>query len=282
MPNRYIKDRARRSPSLDGLSDGAERLFWRLILTADDYGRFEADPRILLAECFPRRIEDLKSATVARQYAELEAGDDPIVRSYTVKGRRYGVFRKWDEKPRAKSSRFPVPPPDPWGEPVVLAPGEQVAASAEHVHADAEQPREPAAGTGTGTGYRLPIPVDDDGTKRDAPPSGASPTAALNGRGGVGGSNPALDPDLTAVLVECPHLRLVATGASAAFWESVFAACEPYPLADHRWLTAKIRSWDNWFRTNAGRQSTKREKLEQRLMKWLVDDLEKLARQGGA
>ncbi|HEX7126869.1 MAG TPA: hypothetical protein VF406_14015, partial [Thermodesulfobacteriota bacterium] len=79
---------------------------------------------------------------------------------------------------------------------------------------------------------------------RDAPPSGASPaSAARNGHGRVGGStaSAALDPDLMAVLAECPHLQLVATPASAAFWESVFAACEPYPLADHRWLTAKIR-----------------------------------------
>lgn len=91
-----------------------------------------------------------------------------------------------------------------------------------------------------------------------------------------------LDPDLKKILVECPHLSLISSGQSSEFWDQVLAACEPYPVADGKWLNAKIRSWNHWFTSNPSRKSRDRKKLESRILSWLSKDLERLARTGGS
>lgn len=54
MPNRDLKESNRRSPSLQLLSDSAERLWYRLITAVDDFGRLEADPEVVFTTCFQR------------------------------------------------------------------------------------------------------------------------------------------------------------------------------------------------------------------------------------
>lgn len=110
MPSRIIRDSARTSPTLDQLSDGAERLFWRLTTVADDKGRFEADPRLLLASCFPLKVEVLKVATVADWFAELVGVG--LVQVYEVAGRLYAAFLTWAKYQRVRKygSKFPEPP----------------------------------------------------------------------------------------------------------------------------------------------------------------------------
>jgi len=112
MPNRLIRESALTSRSLDKLSDGAERLFWRMTVTTDDAGRFDADPRVVLARCFPLRIESLKPTTIAKWLRELEAAD--IIRLYTIDGRSYGYFPSWGKHQRiyGLKSKFPDPPAD--------------------------------------------------------------------------------------------------------------------------------------------------------------------------
>ena len=66
MPNRIIRESCTTSPTLDALSDGAERMFWRLTTIADDYGRFDADPRVLLAKCFPLRVGRISIKTIEK------------------------------------------------------------------------------------------------------------------------------------------------------------------------------------------------------------------------
>lgn len=88
----------------------------------------------------------------------------------------------------------------------------------------------------------------------------------------------ALDPELRKVLRECPHLKLVSNGESGEFWDQVLGACEPYPLADGRWLGARLRKWNQYFVARPHRRSRERKYLEARLMEWLVQDLEALAR----
>lgn len=87
-----------------------------------------------------------------------------------------------------------------------------------------------------------------------------------------------LDPALKAILADCPNLSLVSNGASSGFWDQVLGACEPYPMADSRWLGTKLRVWDQWFESNPSRRSRDRKRLESRLMAWLSRDLEQLAR----
>jgi hypothetical protein len=110
MPNRIIKESALTSRDLDLLSDGAERLFWRMTVTADDVGRFDADPRVVLAKCFPLRIDRLKSATSSRWLTELVSAG--IVKLYSVDDRVYGFFPSWGKHQRiyGLKSKFPEPP----------------------------------------------------------------------------------------------------------------------------------------------------------------------------
>ncbi|MDP3702950.1 MAG: hypothetical protein Q8R78_00960 [Candidatus Omnitrophota bacterium] len=110
MPSRIIRDSIRTSPTLDELSDGAERMFWRLVTVADDYGRFEADPRVLLSQCFPLRVDRLKVKQIAEWFEEMVKTD--LARCYQVNGRTYGYFPTWEkyQRIRAKESRYPAPP----------------------------------------------------------------------------------------------------------------------------------------------------------------------------
>jgi hypothetical protein len=110
MPNRMIRDVARTSPTLARLSAGAERTFWRLLLVADDHGRFNADPTVVRSLAFPAHPpKAIRDRDLAKWMGELLAVD--TIRLYMVEGRAYGYFPAWGEhqRIRAKSSRFPAP-----------------------------------------------------------------------------------------------------------------------------------------------------------------------------
>jgi hypothetical protein len=113
VPNRIIRESALTSATLYRLGDGAERLFWRLTLVADDFGRFEAEPQVLKARCFPRWPDRrMPPHRVANFYAELESAD--LVRSYVIGGAAFGHFVTWDkyQQRRAKTSKYPAPTPE--------------------------------------------------------------------------------------------------------------------------------------------------------------------------
>lgn len=108
MPNRFIKESCRSSRNLDRLTDFEERLFWRLITTADDYGRFMACPELVRASCFPYKKVSVLAMTTA--LAHLRKHD--LIQLYQVEGREYGYFLKWEKhqgKPRSLKSKYPEP-----------------------------------------------------------------------------------------------------------------------------------------------------------------------------
>lgn len=109
MPNRIIRDTARTSPTLHALTDGAERCFWRLITTADDYGRFLAEPAVVLSACFPLRVGTLPVKRVVGWLEEM--GAVRLVRFYRLADRVFGEFvtaaKHFDR--RARTSRYPDP-----------------------------------------------------------------------------------------------------------------------------------------------------------------------------
>jgi hypothetical protein len=110
MPSRIIRESARFSPTLWALSAEAERMFWRLTIVADDWGRFDADPRVLLAQCFPLGVEDLTVRQVQGWFTEMvQVG---LLQAYPVNGRTYGKFITWEkyQRTRAGRSKFPEPP----------------------------------------------------------------------------------------------------------------------------------------------------------------------------
>lgn len=93
------------SIKFDGISAEAERLFTRLIMKADDYGRFHADPRLIKAACFPL-IDNLRSPDIARWLDELSTRQ--LILRYEADGRSIAVIVNYGQ--RLKSSRAKFPP----------------------------------------------------------------------------------------------------------------------------------------------------------------------------
>lgn len=111
MPDRMIRDRARRSPTLQAQSDASERAWWRLTITADDYGRFDADAEVLLSDLFPRRPSGWTSRRMRAVLDEWTRTG--LVHVYeNGDGRPYGHMVTWFEHQRRRESKpkFPEPP----------------------------------------------------------------------------------------------------------------------------------------------------------------------------
>ncbi len=108
MPNRYIREGAITSRSVNALSWQAE-VFWRRVLNlADDFGRYYGDPQILRSYVFPLQTSKVSEADVARLLIECEQSG--VIILYAVGGSRYLFLNKWHERIRAKKSKFPGPP----------------------------------------------------------------------------------------------------------------------------------------------------------------------------
>lgn len=107
MPTRLIKESCRTSKNLMQVSDFAERLFWRLLTTADDFGRCYGDPTIVRANCFTLSTT-LTMKRITDALHDLQRHH--LITCYTVGDREYVqfcTFEKHQGKPRAKYSKYP-------------------------------------------------------------------------------------------------------------------------------------------------------------------------------
>jgi hypothetical protein len=105
MPNRLLRDWTD-SEKVDRLSPGAETLFVRLLMKADDFGRYVAKPRLLCAACYP-----LKPGMTEKQVACwcLELARAGLIVLYEVDGKKYLEIVNFGQRLRAKRSRYPAP-----------------------------------------------------------------------------------------------------------------------------------------------------------------------------
>ncbi len=116
LPNRDLKESNRRSPSLQLLSDAAERLWYRLITAVDDFGRMEADPQVVFATCFQRVPKGWTVKKVHVALLELSAkflvGDQPLIHFYEIGNRPYLQITSaiCHIRRRAEHSKYPSPP----------------------------------------------------------------------------------------------------------------------------------------------------------------------------
>lgn len=107
MPSRIIKESITTSESLSEVSADAERLFWRLVVKADDFGLYYGNPRILASMCFP--LDPPKEQKIRAWLSELVAAG--MVGTYTQRGREaipetYVV----GQAPATESEEKQVPP----------------------------------------------------------------------------------------------------------------------------------------------------------------------------
>lgn len=108
MPSRVIKETIKTSRNVNSLSDFQFRLWIHLILSADDYGRGNADPELVKNLAFPRRkgVTEKQLSDALHVLANLG-----MVNLYEVDGEPYFYFPKWGEhqRVRQKVSKFPEP-----------------------------------------------------------------------------------------------------------------------------------------------------------------------------
>lgn len=106
MPTRLLRDWTD-SQRLDGISADAERLFMRLIMKADDYGRFHADPRMVKAFCFPL-VDNLRPNDLSRWLDELSTRQ--LILRYEADGRKLLAIPRYGQRLKLSKAKFPPMP----------------------------------------------------------------------------------------------------------------------------------------------------------------------------
>ena len=111
IPNRILKESITTSEDIAKLSQGAEILFYRLMVKADDYGAYFGNEQIVKSECFPLKADELKSSQVKKWLDELDAAG-LIVRYIAADGRKYLKLAKWAAHQRIRNQKSKFPPLD--------------------------------------------------------------------------------------------------------------------------------------------------------------------------
>lgn len=109
MPARIIKQSICTSESMASLTWFEQILFIRLIVSADDYGRFDARPAIIRGALFP--LDDGVTVKAIRD-ALHKLSTQGMINLYEVGGKPTLELTAWckHNKPRAKESKYPAPP----------------------------------------------------------------------------------------------------------------------------------------------------------------------------
>lgn len=107
MPNRIIREGMIESEQVNQLTADAERFFVRLMLKADDFGRFTGNPLLIKAALFPLKPE-VRITDISRWIAECEKAG--LVRCYQFSGKPYLAIPRFGQRTRAEKSKYPDPP----------------------------------------------------------------------------------------------------------------------------------------------------------------------------
>lgn len=95
------------SAKLDAISAEGERLLTRLIMKADDYGRFHAEPRLVRALCFPLS-ESIKSESVRKWLDELHKAG--LIFVYEAEGKAVLAIVNFGQRLKQSRAKFPELP----------------------------------------------------------------------------------------------------------------------------------------------------------------------------
>ena len=109
MPIRLLNEGICGSDSLNELSWFEEVLFYRLIVSCDDYGRFDGRAAFIRNRLFPLK-DKLTTKAVADALNKLASVG--MVRLYVADGKQFLYLPNWDkfQNIRAKKSKYPDPP----------------------------------------------------------------------------------------------------------------------------------------------------------------------------
>jgi hypothetical protein len=103
MPNRVLRDWTD-SETMNRITSQAERFFTRLIMKADDFGCFHANPKLLKAALFPLN-DEIRDIDLAKWLNECaNAG---LVQVYKVEGKMFLQIIDFGQRLRQSRSKFP-------------------------------------------------------------------------------------------------------------------------------------------------------------------------------
>lgn len=108
MPNRVIREGYLESERINALTPPAEIFFFRLMLKADDFGRYTSHASLLKAHLFPLKIDRIRVADISRWIAECEKAG--LIALYVSDSKQYLLIRNFRQRLRMKKGVFPQPP----------------------------------------------------------------------------------------------------------------------------------------------------------------------------
>ena len=111
MPNRIIKESILTSPNFNRLSEGAEKHFYRLLLTTDDWGCTEITPAVIKGKCYPLKP---KVTITNIEVWNQELVDNKILRVWDEKDRVFGEYITFDVHNELSERHNPKTPCPPW------------------------------------------------------------------------------------------------------------------------------------------------------------------------
>lgn len=108
MPNRIVREGLIDSEPFNALSWQAQTLFVRIMLKADDFGRYTSEPKLLRPHLFPLLLNNVQESDIQIWLDECESMG--LLQQYSVDGKRYVSIPKFGQRTRADKSKFPAPP----------------------------------------------------------------------------------------------------------------------------------------------------------------------------
>ena len=107
MPNRIIREGLIDSDKMASLGWAEQVLFVRLMLIADDFGRFDGRPEIVLSRAYPMDLGRVVLSEVKSWLDSLlRAG---LVLRYVVENKPYLLIPNFNQRLRIKKSKYPCP-----------------------------------------------------------------------------------------------------------------------------------------------------------------------------
>jgi hypothetical protein len=106
MPNRMLRDWTK-SEKVDALSVYAERFFTRLIMKVDDYGCYYADTRVLKADLFTLKLDEVSDSQIAEWIRECEQAD--LIVLYKANNKFYLQIQDFRQRLDKAKAKFPLP-----------------------------------------------------------------------------------------------------------------------------------------------------------------------------
>lgn len=106
MPNRIISSGILTSESLSQLTWFEQAVFFRLLVLADDYGRYDGRPAVIRGQAFS--LHNVTNSDIEKALSRLAAVG--IVSNYVVDGRPYLQLEHWGKYQRLRNSKEKFPP----------------------------------------------------------------------------------------------------------------------------------------------------------------------------